>query len=333
MTAPCGGEIRASEFPRENVAAISALYGFLEPGMAINTYDRVMDEDRARAAIITHRLHLLELLPEFQPLVVSGNLSVTMAWAVSLVPPRRQLDFVKRIASGQLRTAEQARHAALARRDADAQIDAFANEPKVSTKDVEAVSRLERKIDSIVTMVRAEFKDGECVAAQRVSADRVKTIADKLALVRKHVLQMEHGLRRVATQPKSGYRNPSSKEALMKALSIRQPYAWLIVAGHKPIENRTWLVHYRGPLLIHASAKMHVRTLDEIERKHGISVPREALELGGIIGRVDLVEIVTASSSPWFEGPFGWVLENPTHLPFRALHGAQGLFNGPDLYQ
>jgi hypothetical protein len=33
----------------------------------------------------------------------------------------------------------------------------------------------------------------------------------------------------------------------MKTLSVRQPYAWLIVAGFKPIENRTWRTTYRGP--------------------------------------------------------------------------------------
>jgi hypothetical protein len=41
----------------------------------------------------------------------------------------------------------------------------------------------------------------------------------------------------------------------MKTLSVRQPYAWLIVAGFKTIENRTWRTNYRGPLQIHASQK------------------------------------------------------------------------------
>lgn len=40
----------------------------------------------------------------------------------------------------------------------------------------------------------------------------------------------------------------------MKVLSIRQPWAWLIVNGHKDVENRTWDSYYRGPLLIHASS-------------------------------------------------------------------------------
>jgi len=36
----------------------------------------------------------------------------------------------------------------------------------------------------------------------------------------------------------------------MKALSIRQPWAWLIVDGYKDIENSTWHTNYRGPALI-----------------------------------------------------------------------------------
>lgn len=39
----------------------------------------------------------------------------------------------------------------------------------------------------------------------------------------------------------------------MKALTIRQPWAWAIAAGHKPVENRTWTTRYRGPLAIHAA--------------------------------------------------------------------------------
>jgi hypothetical protein len=41
----------------------------------------------------------------------------------------------------------------------------------------------------------------------------------------------------------------------MKELSIRQPWAWLIIAGHKDVENRSWTTTYRGPLLIHAARR------------------------------------------------------------------------------
>jgi hypothetical protein len=39
----------------------------------------------------------------------------------------------------------------------------------------------------------------------------------------------------------------------MKTLSVKQPYATLICAGVKKVENRTWQTDYRGKLLIHAS--------------------------------------------------------------------------------
>jgi hypothetical protein len=38
-------------------------------------------------------------------------------------------------------------------------------------------------------------------------------------------------------------------------LTIRNPWAWAIVHGGKPVENRGWRTAYRGPLLIHAGAR------------------------------------------------------------------------------
>ena len=38
----------------------------------------------------------------------------------------------------------------------------------------------------------------------------------------------------------------------MKAISIRQPWAWLVVHGYKDVDNRTWATKHRGPILIHA---------------------------------------------------------------------------------
>jgi hypothetical protein len=116
----------------------------------------------------------------------------------------------------------------------------------------------------------------------------------------------------------------------MKALSIRQPWAWLIVNGHKDIENRSWLTHYRGPLLVHASKGM---TRDEyifagtIAHQSGVKIPPfEKLERGGIVGRVDVVDCVDQDPSPWFFGEFGFVLKNAKPLPFRPFTGKLGFF-------
>jgi hypothetical protein len=114
----------------------------------------------------------------------------------------------------------------------------------------------------------------------------------------------------------------------IKVLSVRQPWAWLIIAGHKVIENRTWPTTYRGPLLIHAASKMDGNVAHGGLRRR-FALP-ETLDMGAIIGRVTLVHIVTHSESPWFDGPFGWVFDDPRPVgPFK-LRGRLGLFDAPE---
>jgi hypothetical protein len=115
----------------------------------------------------------------------------------------------------------------------------------------------------------------------------------------------------------------------MKALSIRQPWAWLIIAGHKDIENRTWDTRHRGPLLIHAGRNWARMSIEEIEKRYRVKILRDKLLRGGIIGAVDLVDVVTKHRSRWFDGEgfFGWVLKNPRPLPFRQIDGRLGLFD------
>ena len=56
----------------------------------------------------------------------------------------------------------------------------------------------------------------------------------------------------------------------MKALSIRQPWAWMILYAGKDIENREWPTRFRGRVLIHASKGMtHDEWEDAWEFAHG----------------------------------------------------------------
>jgi hypothetical protein len=41
----------------------------------------------------------------------------------------------------------------------------------------------------------------------------------------------------------------------MNGLSIRQPWAWLIVNGHKDVENRSWHTDFRGRVYVQAGVK------------------------------------------------------------------------------
>lgn len=120
------------------------------------------------------------------------------------------------------------------------------------------------------------------------------------------------------------------------ALSVRQPWAHAIVHLEKDIENRSRTLSHRGLTLIHASAGM---TADEYEEAAGFigaavlkGIPhRHALDRGGIIGVVEIVDCVRASDSPWWMGPCGLVLRNARPLPFIPCKGTVcPLFWKPD---
>lgn len=117
------------------------------------------------------------------------------------------------------------------------------------------------------------------------------------------------------------------------ALSVRQPWAWAIVAGYKDIENRTWSTPYRGPLLIQATQRIDHGGVRQLERLK-IDIPDE-LAFGAIIGSVDLVDVFNdpsgyvARSNPWaMRGYWHWVLRRPREyvrpIPQRGQQG--GLF-------
>lgn len=118
------------------------------------------------------------------------------------------------------------------------------------------------------------------------------------------------------------------------ALSIRQPWAWLILNAGKNVENRTWRTHYRGRLLIHAAAGcsrqeyQHARDfLLERGMLATVKLPEFGkFQLGGIVGECELVGCVLASDSPWYIGGTGWLLRNVKPLPFTPCRGSLGLF-------
>jgi hypothetical protein len=121
----------------------------------------------------------------------------------------------------------------------------------------------------------------------------------------------------------------------VRALTITQPWAWLIIHGGKTVENRGWTTRYRGRLLIHASARVTLEGIYEarlfVQREIGIDAARRVpqmpggLELGGIIGAVTLVDVLPPTPKPsnaWhMPGQFGFVLADPEPLPFYRATG------------
>lgn len=65
----------------------------------------------------------------------------------------------------------------------------------------------------------------------------------------------------------------------------------------------------------------------ETQFPSGLALPSiDGLQRGGIVGEATLVDCVTVSDSPWFFGPYGFVLEDVRPLPFRPYRGALGFF-------
>jgi len=122
------------------------------------------------------------------------------------------------------------------------------------------------------------------------------------------------------------------------ALSVRQPWAWAIVHAGKDIENRSWNgsnpgLKFRGPVCVHASSGM---TRDEFEdaiedidyAASNVDRLPQASELvrGGIIGVVDVVDVIRKSDSKWWCGPIGLVLRNPRAIKPIPCKGQLGFF-------
>ena len=122
----------------------------------------------------------------------------------------------------------------------------------------------------------------------------------------------------------------------MKAITLRQPWAWAIINAGKDIENRNWKTHFRGRVAIHAAAGM---TRGEYDRaceyirgaNRRIRIPTyEELERGAIIGTVEIVDCVRGSDSPWFMGEYGFVLARPERLQEPIpCKGALSFWNVP----
>ena len=71
----------------------------------------------------------------------------------------------------------------------------------------------------------------------------------------------------------------------MKCLSLRQPYAELVVTGKKTIEIRSWNTKFRGEFLIHASKKIDK---EACEKK---KMNPNSLIIGAVLGKANLYDV------------------------------------------
>jgi hypothetical protein len=137
----------------------------------------------------------------------------------------------------------------------------------------------------------------------------------------------------------------------MKALTVRQPWAQLLVSGAKLHEIRSWQTCYRGPLLIHAGLGLS----DAALQCSGSAPFREALarcgfksvsELprGVLLGTICLEDCLPCDLVTYYPldpralefsdfrpGYWAWTMTRPQVLPAPIRHrGQRGLFDVPD---
>lgn len=125
----------------------------------------------------------------------------------------------------------------------------------------------------------------------------------------------------------------------MKALTICQPYAELIVRGEKRVENRTWPTRHRGQMYVHAGKSRAWFDDDE----HLMFMLGRMPAFGSVVAIVDLIDCVQYNNTsfdkyPWLaehahaHGPWCWIIgPNVTPIGPWPYRGAQGLFDINDL--
>ena len=116
----------------------------------------------------------------------------------------------------------------------------------------------------------------------------------------------------------------------MTTLSIKQPYAELILLGRKKIELRKWNTNFRGEFLVHSSKIPDLEAM----KKFGF----KDLPCGCIIGKVILVDVkkykneeehtkdknLHLASSVW--GNYGFIQENPERIEKIPCKGKLGFW-------
>lgn len=118
----------------------------------------------------------------------------------------------------------------------------------------------------------------------------------------------------------------------MKALSVKQPWACLLVEGVKKIEVRSWSTDHRGKLLVCASASPN----NFFWHDHVDDVNR-LLHSGCMIGVVDLIDVRKLAESDsdlslceYQAGAYAWVIEPVSYVRPDKLVGKLKLFDVDD---
>ena len=122
----------------------------------------------------------------------------------------------------------------------------------------------------------------------------------------------------------------------MRALTVRQPWAWAIARGHKTIVNRGRDTGLRGEVAVHSSLRVDLEAFDDAVIRSANWDPEDPeAAIGGIVAVVSLVDVCTEARAgrscecgDWaLPGSFHWRLARPRPLAWPVLTiGQPGLW-------
>jgi hypothetical protein len=124
----------------------------------------------------------------------------------------------------------------------------------------------------------------------------------------------------------------------VQAISVRQPLAWAIARGHRPLSNQPLSTGYRGSLLIHASMRVDLNCC-ELIRSAGWDPGDPLAALGAVIAVAELSDVCSPGvreaacrCGAWAEtDAFHWRLSalRPLPRPIISSFGRLGLWEPP----
>jgi len=125
----------------------------------------------------------------------------------------------------------------------------------------------------------------------------------------------------------------------MKALTIREPWATLILSGHKTVETRVWKTDYKGPILLHVGKTAQPETILLSDGTSLLMQPNNNL-LGKVVGIVFLngcrkMERADerAACCPIYTNAQAWILGEVIPITPFEMRGQLQLFETPYSYE
>lgn len=117
---------------------------------------------------------------------------------------------------------------------------------------------------------------------------------------------------------------------MVKVITVKQPWAHLIVENIKDVENRTWKTKHRGEIYIHTSKNAfdswslnYIKNMDGLLYQYIIDyfgiknskITKHQEQFGSIIGKTNIIDVIDDSNSIWaMKDSSHWILKDSERI-------------------